>query len=222
VATLRSLGVTAEQRGKSDIFVGDRKISGNAQYASGNRMFSHGTILFDTDLNEMLRAINPRQLQIESKAVQSTRNYVANVSEWLSQDMTIGDLKEALIRGIFGHASGPALVLTATDWQEIENIAANRYNLWSWDYGRSPSFSIRKSERSPAGKIEAHIDVEAGYIRQICFLGDFSGIRDVSELEVQLVGLPYDCQALSAALAQIDLQSYFGQVDPRTLAELLC
>ncbi|MEI2643295.1 MAG: lipoate--protein ligase family protein [Candidatus Nanopelagicales bacterium] len=59
VAALRSLGVPAELRGRSDILVEGRKISGNAQYATPQRMFSHGTLLFDTDLGEMLRAIEP-------------------------------------------------------------------------------------------------------------------------------------------------------------------
>ena len=221
VKTLRSLGVAAEQRGKSDIFVDDRKISGNAQYASENRMFSHGTILFDTDLGEMLRAINPQRVRIESKAVQSVRNYVANVREWLPQDMTIGQLKEALIRGIFGGSSAPTLDLPRSDWQAIEKIAANRYNLWNWNYGRSPQFNVRKSKRLPAGMIEAHIDVEAGHIRAIRFHGDFIGIRDVSELEQRLVGLPYERETLTAALDRIELDRYFGPVDSQTLAGLL-
>ncbi|HEY1408646.1 MAG TPA: lipoate--protein ligase [Promineifilum sp.] len=221
VKTLRSLGVAAEQRGKSDIFVDDRKISGNAQYASENRMFSHGTILFDTDLGEMLRAINPQRVRIESKAVQSVRNYVANVREWLPQDMTIGQLKEALIRGIFGGRSAPTLDLQTSDWQAIQKIAANRYSLWNWNYGRSPQFNVRKSERLPAGMIEAHIDVEAGHIRAIRFHGDFSGIRDVSEVEERLVGLPYERETLTAALDRIELDRYFGPVDSQTLAGLL-
>ena len=57
VTVLQSLGVNAALQGKSDIFVEGKKISGNAQYASQGRMFSHGTILFDTNLENMLRAI---------------------------------------------------------------------------------------------------------------------------------------------------------------------
>ena len=32
-----------------------RKISGNAQFTSKNRMFSHGTLLFDSDLDKVVR-----------------------------------------------------------------------------------------------------------------------------------------------------------------------
>ena len=64
VAVLRGLGVEAALQGKSDIFANGRKISGNAQYLSRGRMFSHGTLLFDTSIEQMLLSLNPRQVQI--------------------------------------------------------------------------------------------------------------------------------------------------------------
>ena len=221
VAVLQSLGVAAELRGRSDIFADGRKISGNAQYATTSRMFSHGTLLFDTDMGEMLRAINPRQMRIESKAVQSVRSVVANIRELLPHDMAIDDLKTALLRGIFGDGTVPTLDLTAVDWRKIEEIAATRYNLWSWNYGRSPQFNVRKSERLAAGKVDARIDVEEGYIRAIQLFGDFSGRENVTELEARLIGVGYDREQLVAALAGVDLDRYFGQMDAVTLIDLL-
>ncbi len=112
VSVLRSLGVAAELRGRSDIFAEGRKISGNAQYATNERMFSHGTLLFDTNLGEMLRAINPRRIRIESKAVHSVRSVVANIRELLPHDMNLDGLRAALLRGIFGDGPIPTLDLS--------------------------------------------------------------------------------------------------------------
>jgi lipoate-protein ligase A len=221
VKALRALGVAAEARGRSDIFVEGRKISGNAQYATATRMFSHGTLLFDTDVGEMLRAINPRRVKIESKAVQSVRSAVANIRELLPRDMTIDDLKAALLRGLFGDSPCPALELTAEDWAEIEAIAQMRYNLWDWNFGRSPQFNVQKSARLPAGKVDARIDVDAGRIQSIRLFGDFSGRQDVAELEAHLVGVPYDRARLTAAMADVDLDSYFGRMDVATFIDLL-
>jgi len=184
-------------------------------------MFSHGTLLFDTDLGEMLRAINPRRMQIESKAVQSVRSAVANIRELLPRDMSLTDLRAALLRGIFGGDDIPTLDLTGEDWLRIEDIAEARYRLWSWNYGRSPQFNVQKSARFPAGKVDARIDVEDGHVRAIRLFGDFSGRRDVSELEAHLVGVPYDRERLSAALTDVDLDSYFGRMDVATLIDLL-
>src|SRR5690606_36374179 len=44
VQALKRLGVDAELTGRNDIQVGERKISGNAQYISRGRLVSHGTL----------------------------------------------------------------------------------------------------------------------------------------------------------------------------------
>ena len=198
IEVLGELGVEAELRGKSDIFAGGRKISGNAQYATASRMFSHGTLLFDTDIKEMLRALNPRQVKIESNAVQSVRNFVTNIREHLPSDMDVYELKQALLRGIFGSGvSGRGIVeaediptypLEVSDWSQIQQISAECYSTWDWNYGHAPKFNIQKSDRFPAGVIDARMDVEGGTIRGIRIYGDFSGERDVIDLEEQLVG----------------------------------
>ena len=184
-------------------------------------MFSHGTLLFDTDLGEMLRAINPRRIQIESKAVHSVRSAVANIRELLPHEMTLADLRAALLRAIFGGNAIPTLNLTGADWLAIEEIAERRYRLWSWNYGRSPQFNVQKSARFPAGKVDARIDVEEGRVQAIRLFGDFSGRRDVAELETHLVGVPYDRERLTAALADVTLDDYFGAMDVGTFIDLL-
>jgi lipoate-protein ligase A len=218
---LRGLGVDAALQGKSDIFVAGKKVSGNAQYAAAGRMFSHGTILFDTNLENMLRAINPKQTQIESKAVQSVRSFVTNLREHLSEAMDIVELRQALLRGIFGGDDIPMYPLTNSDWEQIREIAVQRYMTWDWNYGRSPAFNIQKTEKLPAGKLDARIDVEKGHIQTIKIYGDFSGQRDVAELEMWLTGLRYDAEVVAEALANTDLEPYFGPLEKETFLKLL-
>src|SRR5437868_1947700 len=43
VEVLKAMGVPAEIGGRNDILAGGRKISGNAQFATRDKMFSHGT-----------------------------------------------------------------------------------------------------------------------------------------------------------------------------------
>ena len=221
VDVLQSLGVNAALQGKSDIFVDGKKISGNAQYAAAGRMFSHGTILFDTNIENMLRAINPRQVQIESKAVQSVRSFVTNIREHLSEDMDIDRLRQALLHGIFGGGDIPVYVLTDSDWEQIREIATQRYLTWDWNYGRSPAFNIQKSEKFPVGKIDARIEVEKGRIQAIKIYGDFSGQQDVAALELRLTGLRYEREAIQSALAHTNLDPYFGSLKNEDFINLL-
>ena len=220
IRVLGELGVAAELKGKSDIFAAGKKISGNAQYATAGRMFSHGTLLFDSDLEELLKALNPRQVQIESKAVQSVRNYVANIRELLPEPMTLDDLKEALLEGIFGDEL-PTYDLAPSDWEMIEQISDERYRQWEWNFGRSPKFNVQKTGRFPAGKLDARIEVQRGRIEAIKIYGDFAGKREVAELEGRLAGTAYDRQALEKTLADIDLAPYFGVLSQDELLGLL-
>lgn len=221
IRVLADLGVEAELKGKSDIFAAGKKISGNAQYATGGRMFSHGTLLFDTDLEAMLKALNPRQVQIESKAVQSIRNYVVNIRELITRPMTLAELKQALLWGIFGGETSPAYELSPADWERIRQISAERYRQWEWNYGRSPKFNVQKTGSFPAGKLDARIEVQRGRIEAIKIYGDFAGKREVAELEKRLVGTAYDREALAATVTGIDLAPYFGVLSQEELLELL-
>ncbi len=221
VAVLRQLGVDAELRGKSDIFADGRKISGNAQYLSRGRMFSHGTLLFDTDIETMLKALNPRQVEIESKAVQSVRSFVANIRELLPQEMTIVALKDALVRGIFGGTAVPTYDLSTVEWQQVEQIATERYGTWEWNVGRSPDFNVRKEGETPAGKVDARINVHEGRVRGVTLFGNFASKRDVTNVTERLIGVKYERGALETAVADLDLSPYFGEISHREFVTLL-
>ena len=62
-----------------------RKISGNAQFSTKGRMFSHGTLLFDSEIENVVSALKVKKDKIESKGIKSIRNRVANISEFLEQ-----------------------------------------------------------------------------------------------------------------------------------------
>lgn len=224
VRALRRLNIDAELRGKSDIYAAGKKISGNAQYAAASRMFSHGTLLFDSHLESLLKALNPRQLEITSNAVQSIRAFVVNIRELLPADMSIFQLKMLLLAEIFGETLGPipTYELTSMDWAQISEISTSRYQTWEWNVGRSPRFNVRKHDRfDGVGKIDMRIDVNKGHIQQIKIYGDFAGLKNVAELEAHLAGVRYDPDALAEALHPLDITAYFGNLDPSRFLRLL-
>lgn len=220
IEVLHQLGVPAELSGRSDIFVEGKKISGNAQYAAADRMFSHGTLLFDTNLEHLLKALNPKQNKIESNAVQSIRNFVTNIREWLSEDMEIAQFREVLLDGLFPHKR-VTYELTPFDWQQIDQLVEERYQMWDWNYGRSPKFNIRKSGQLAVGKIDAHIDVVEGKIKNVRFFGDFTGEKNIAQLETYLIGVPYQKENLRDFFAEAVIADYFGDLDVEELLNLV-
>lgn len=221
VRVLQGLGIDAELRAKSSLFANGKKISGNAQFLTGERMFSHGTLLFDSNIEMLLHALNPRQVKIESKAVQSVRSVVMNLREVLPPEMDIYALRKTLLQGIFDGPDIPTYPLTEADWAAIHQISAERYQTWEWNVGRSPKFNVQKTKRFPIGKVDIRIDVERGRIKGIKVFGDFAGKRLVSELETLLLGVKYDRDVLAAALHDFDVTPYFGELETGEFLELL-
>lgn len=228
VAALRKLGVNAELTGRNDLQVGERKISGNAQFASKGRMFSHGTLLFDSEVEAIVSALNVNPAKFQSKATKSVRSRVANISEFLAEPMTMDAFKRFLLESIFGAADGagangiPRYPLSEADWQAVRQLADERYRSWDWNYGRSPAFNVRQTKRiEGAGTYDVRLNVEGGVIREAAVYGDFFGTGEVSDFTAKLAGVRYDREAILAALADVDLTAYFGPVNREEWLALL-
>ena len=221
---LRDLGVPAELSGRNDILAGGRKISGNAQFARPDRMFSHGTLLFDSNLDEVTAALNPKPGKVESKGVKSIRSRVANISEFLREPITVDELRERIIERIFGtrdRARIPTIALDDADWAAVHQLVATRYGAWSWNYGENPASNVQRARRFPSGEIDVRLDVQHGRIVSARIFGDFMGREDVAVLEGRLVGAPYDRLSVAAALDGLDVSDYVGDVARDDVLELI-
>ncbi|MFL5574616.1 MAG: lipoate--protein ligase [Gemmatimonadaceae bacterium] len=224
IAALRDLGVPAELGGRNDILAGGRKISGNAQFASPARMFSHGTLLLDSDLDAVTAALRPRPGKVESKGVKSIRSRVANIGEFLRAPLDVDELRERILEQIFGtrdRARIPTVELTAADWAGVDALVATKYGTWEWNYGENPASNVQRARRFPAGEIDVRLDVREGRIAAARIFGDFMGREEVGALEARLLGLPYDRAAIAARLSDVRVSDYFGDVAREDVLDVL-
>jgi lipoate-protein ligase A len=224
IDVLLDLGVPAALGGRNDILAGERKISGNAQFATPMRMFSHGTLLFDSNLDDVTAALRPKPGKVESKGVKSIRSRVANISEFLREPLTVDELRERIIERIFGtrdRASIPTVALDESDWAAVRELVDRKYGAWSWNYGENPPSNVARARRFPIGEIDARIDVQENRIAHVRFFGDYMGREDVGALEARLVGVPFERAALTAALADVPVHDYFGSIEAADLVDLL-
>lgn len=222
IQALDKIGVKAEMKGRNDILVEGRKVSGNAQFATRGRMFSHGTLMFDSEIENVVSALKVRKDKIESKGIKSIRSRVANISEFLTEEMTIEAFRQLLLRHIFeGVDEIPEYKLTEDDWQKIHEISEKRYKSWDWNFGKSPQCNIQHSRRFPVGLVEFRLDVTKGVISQCKIFGDFFGVGDVAEIENRLIGTRYERADIERALAGIDVSHYFGNVTKEEIVNLI-
>ncbi|RNA68817.1 lipoate--protein ligase [Alteribacter keqinensis] len=222
VDALQKIGVDAKLTGRNDLQVGERKISGNAQYTTKGRMFSHGTLLLDSEMENVVDALNVNEEKIRSKGIKSIRSRVANINEFVDKPLSMEEFKALLLRYIFDGAEEiPEYKLTEEDWKGIEKISAERYSNWDWNYGRSPKFDLKRSKRFAAGTVDIRLNVNKGTITDCKIFGDFFGIGEVTDVEKELIGCRYEREELDKALDKLQVKHYFGAITKEEIVELV-
>ncbi len=225
VDVLQALGVPAMQTGRNDIVADGRKISGNAQFAMSDRMLSHGTLLFDSKLDDVSDALRPRPGKVESKGAKSVRSRVANISEFLAVPLSVEELRERILERIFGtrdRARIPQVEMTAEDWQRVRELRARKYATWEWNFGQNPPSNVQRVQRFAAGEIDVRFDIQEGRIAGIRIFGDFLGRHEVSELETLLIGVRFDRASIEQVLHSTAERNYFGAIEPTQIRSVLC
>ena len=222
VDALEKLGVNAELSGRNDILAEGKKVSGNAQYSTRGRMFSHGTLMFKTDVDAVVSSLKVKKDKIESKGIKSVRSRVGNISDYLKEPMSIEEFRMEILKSIFGGEDNIQYYeLTDEDWKKIHEISQERYQKWEWNYGKSPRFNIQKTNRFPSGGIDIRLEVNKGIIEEIKIFGDFFGVGDVADIEKLLVGVKYDRTSIAQAIEAIDTAHYFGAVTKEDFLKLI-
>lgn len=222
VKALGKLGIQAELSGRNDIMAEGRKISGNAMFATRGRMFSHGTLLFNSEMDHIVSALKVKKEKIESKGIKSVRSRVGNIADFLKEPMTIEAFRSFILSNIFEDCSEiPEYVLTDEDWENIYKLSEERYQKWEWNYGKSPKFNVQASHRFPVGSIDIRLEVNKGIIENCKIYGDFFGVGEVAELEQKLIGVRYDKESVVVVLEDVDVQHYFGNVTKDDVLQLI-
>lgn len=222
VEALKSLGVDAEMTGRNDIQVGKAKISGNAMVKVKERMFSHGTLMLNSELSEVQNALKVNPAKIKSKGIKSVRSRVANISEFLEEPIDIDNFKDIILKTIFGEANQvETYQLTDEDWKNIEKLSDEKYRTWDWNYGRNPKYNFEREEKFEKGFVQIKLDVKQGRIEHARIFGDFFGEGDITELENALEGTLHEFDSIEEAFSNYDIYHYFGDIDRHELIRLM-
>lgn len=220
---LEKLGIQCEFSGRNDITIDGKKFSGIAQSISKERVLNHGTLLFDTKLDVLSKALNVKQDKIESKGIKSVKSRVTNIKPYLEEDITIEEFRNLLLKYIFEMENSVPTKYELRDEEKegINKLYKERYSTWEWNYGYSPEFNFSNYKRFPFGSVDIRLHIKNGKIKDCKIFGDFFGTKDVKELEDKIKGLKYEKNSLREELKNVDLSGYFGKMEIDELMELL-
>jgi lipoate-protein ligase A len=220
---LGSLGVKVDISGRNDMTVDGMKFSGNAQYLKEGRVMHHGTILYDSDMSMISQSLNPGNDKIESKGIKSIRSRVTNIRPFMKDDVPLSSFWDALKKYMSAELNMQDLTLTPAQLAEVDALNEKVYSQWSWNYGSSPAYTLRKVRRiEGCGKIEILLDVaKEGKINNIVFYGDFFGNKDPSELGEKLIGHHFQYDEIKSVINDADVSQFFHALKTEDFLELL-
>lgn len=220
---LRTLGLDARLSGRNDLVVEDMKISGNAQTVRAGRFLHHGTLLFTLNMSNLVGALRPREIKIQSKGIQSVRSRVTNISSHLAEPMDVDQFLQGLEDYLVAHMPDvTARELTAEETAAVQKLVEEKYGTWQWNFGHSPKYDFQRSAKYDFGLVDVGLTVEEGSIRSLSLYGDFFGMGDKSELEQALLGVLHQRDAVLERLSALDVSYYIHGMTPQQLTDLLC
>ncbi len=144
VTALQDMGLAASQSGICDIVIGKKKISGSAQRSAKGRLLHHGTLLFQTELDQLQEiTMQHKNPYFKTKGTLSAVCAVTNIREYLQPPMCIAEFQQALLTRIVGENAQP-LTLTATQQEEVLRLRQEKYQSWEWTWGKTPDFAYER------------------------------------------------------------------------------
>ncbi len=206
IEALHSLGINAALSGRNDIEAFGKKLSGNAQHREGNRILHHGTLLFDTDLNILSKALTVDVEKIKSKAIKSTRARVGNIKDLLNTNITSETFIKQITEFIIKKYSPEIINIEISD--EIEKLR-KKYESRDFVYPNTKlvsTYTTVKKQRYDFGTVCIMMEMSNDIILDIKIYGDFFGIKSISELENLIKGK--SLVSLEEYLANINIEEY--------------
>lgn len=199
VDAMNLLGVNAEFTQRNDIYIQGRKCAGNARFSNANGVMHHLTVLFNTDLSKLQLVLSDKTEKIRDRAIDSHRQHVCNVTEFLDEQMDTDAFKNHILKNIFG-GNYTYREITEEEDRELERLADTMFRCDEYIYGKNPSFEKSDSKRFEGGTVKLGMTVEKSRIKDIGISGDFFASGDVALLENALKGCRLDKEELKRAV----------------------
>lgn len=140
VYVLQQLDIPAGIGKRKDLWLpGGYKISGTASHVSKGRVLHHGTLLYESNLENLQRSLNPEKRNFVAKATASVPSPVKNISSFLKEeqketppfDEFVNRFANEMITcfGLAGLTS-----FSTADVEAIEILRRNKYSQREWNF----------------------------------------------------------------------------------------
>jgi lipoate-protein ligase A len=182
---LAHVGVDAKFGGKNDLKVDGYKISGNAEHVHGNRVLHHGTLLFNTSLDDLRNSIRKDLTQYSSRAVSSNPSQIRNLCDILERFSDVSEFRSEMLHYFIRSLPGASLYeISSIETMQAEAIALSKYQTWEWNWAYGPEYTFRNDFLHEDRPHSCSISVRDGIITGCTIEGSIV----MNNLETKLIG----------------------------------
>lgn len=200
IESLARLGIEATTSGRNDILIGGKKISGNAEHVYKNRVLHHGTLLYNSNLENLGQAIKVIPGKYQSKAVQSNRSMVTNISAFLSEKIAVKDFISFIFNVQLENEKNNMYQLSNHEVQKIDELSALKFRGWEWNFAYSPKYMFENEVDLEDKWLKIEMIVEKGIISDANISGNYFAMGENRFFSKAISGKRHSFEEVSKVL----------------------
>lgn len=199
MSTLKKLGVDAKMKGRNDLTVDGKKVSGMSALKIGNRFLCGGTLMVDVDLAAAAKALTPPKAKLQSKGIKSVHSRVTDIRDV------------------------PTYTMTDDDWKDVLKIADEAYTGGDFVMGEKPNDGyFRGRHFDGVGTVEISFSTKNDIVTHAKIYGDFNNPNgNLAAIENHITNVPFAKDSLEEAFSVTNLEANIGKVAPGDMADLM-
>lgn len=203
---LNAMGIPSVRKGKSDLYLGGKKISGNAQYCPKGRVLHHGTLLVNSDLEVLNRLLSPSTEFVQSRGISSNRAKVTNLTPYLRETLSPEAFAERLGQVLTQQEPGMERMKIPADWHPvIAHRARIKFSEKEWILGSGPDYLWERIWKVRESNCSVKMRVERGRIAGFASTPS-TPPRWANQWYQCLKGLWHEPESIMSQLSSLDME----------------
>lgn len=181
-------GICANASERKDGLADGRKFSGNAFYYRDDKAYHHGTILVDSNLENLTRYLTAPAEKIVSRGIDSVRSKVVNLKS-LNNSVSLQSISDSLAKSFESEYGKTASIIEPSDFDTSSLVT--KYSSWDWRFGQTPKFDIAFEKSFNWGDIEICLTLRNGKIASSRIHSDALNVSIMHKIDWALNGCEF-------------------------------
>lgn len=189
IAFLKSLSLNAYKNSRNSIIIDEKKVSGNAEHVNSKRILHHGTLLFNSNLNNLNSSFKNDPSRFIDKSVASVSSSVNNILNFLVEKIDFNDFTNLFCSFMKDYYNCQKFEFSDVDIQNINRLKLEKYQTDYWNFMYSPNYFFSGEFIYDSKKYFFSFEVIKGFIKKFDYQPYNIDIEN--NFKTQVLGLPH-------------------------------